>query len=193
MININDDYAEFTVKGRPRSGGVAFTFLIVFTILLGFVAALIIDSFLKAKGIGTVGTFVIIGYILFGVPALWRMTSKKSVEYDYTYIENDLEICEVYNKTKRKLVITVHLDHAKCIAPEESERLLGYDGEGISKVVDFSEYTDSEEGEDDEVEPMPTYALIVDKNGDNVKILIAGDEHMLTLMKHRNKDRFYEE
>ncbi len=192
MININDDYAEFTVKGRERSGGIAFTILIIVTILLGFMVALIIDSFLKTTGVGTVGTCVIIGYILFGVPALWRMTSKKSVEYDYTYIDNDLEICEVYNKTKRKLVITVHLEHARCIAPEDSEWLKGYEGEGIDKVIDFSANEETDEDSEDEVAPIPTYALIVDKNGVNVKILIAGDEHMLTLMKYRNKDRFYD-
>ncbi len=191
MISLNDDYAEFSVKGRDHNGGVLFTFLIVIAVLCGMGAVLYINLFLYSKHLGTLGAIIVIAYILFGIPFLWRLRSKKSTEYDYLYVENDLEICEVYNGSKRKLAITVHLDHAKCIAPLNSPTALEYENVGITKVKDFSEYAEDDDS-DEEVERRRTYVIVVEKDGVNVEILIAGDEHMLTLMKYRNKDRFFE-
>ena len=195
MISLNDDYAEFSVKGRDHNGGVLYTILVVIAILCGMGAVLYTNLFLYARHLGTLGAIIVIAYILFGIPFLWRLRSKKSTEYDYTYIDNDLEICEVYNKSKRKLAITVHLDHAKCIAPLNSPTALEYEGDGMMKIRDFSEYyEDDEEVEGDEsIARRRTYVIIVEKDGVNVEILIAGDEHMLTLMKYRNKDRFFED
>ncbi|MCR4716863.1 MAG: hypothetical protein K5656_06750 [Lachnospiraceae bacterium] len=198
MISLNDDYAELTVVGKDRSSGIAYTLLILLAIILGFAAVFFVNVYLSAKGLSMLGTCLVVFYILFGIPALWRLRSKKSVEYDYTYIENDIEIFEVFNRSKRKLKITVHLDHAKCIAPVNSQTLSGYEGEGIAKVRDFTSYNDGEEEEqyDEDGNLIPSnkvYAIITSKDGDNIKILIEADEHMEMLMKYRNKDRFYEE
>lgn len=182
MLDRNDDYAELTVEGKPRSVGIGLLILAVVMILVGFYGVLCINSMLPRKWI-MLGSILIVAYIFFGAQILSNLCRKKSVDYDYLYVDNDLEIAEIYNKSKRKHVVTIHMEHAKRIAPAGSQALLGYEGKGIDRVRDFTS------GAEDVV----PYKVLVEKDGKVIEILLEPDAHMLALIGQRNKDIFYSE
>lgn len=182
MLNMNDDYAEFSVESKKRSAGIGMFILAILLAIIGFYLVLLINSMLP-RNLIMIGSILIGLYICGGIPLLWSLCRKKDVEYDYLYIENDLEIDAVYNKSKRKHVITVHMEHAKRIAPYGSQALLGYEGKGAVTVKDFTSA----------LEDIVPYVILLEKDGRTIEVMIEPNQHMLDLMKQRNKSIFYTE
>lgn len=180
MLNMNDDYAEFSIESKNKRTNVGVVILTILLAIAGLLLVLLINAMLPPK-IRMLGSLLLVAYVVVGVPLFVSICHAKSVDYDYLYVENDLDIDMVTNKSKRKHVLTVHLEHAKRIAPKGSQSILGYEGQGDVKVKD---YTSGGEN---------PYVIVVEKNGNVVELLIEPDEHMLSLMKQRNKDIFYEE
>lgn len=180
-LNYKDDYAELSVSGKKKLGlfnyFLAFLFITVGFLVVMFVYAVIPREF------SILATFVFALYLCAGIPFCLAIVRSSDVEYDYLYIENDLEIDKVINKSRRKHVLTLHLAHAKRIAPEGSPSLGGYEGRGTLTVKD---YTSGDESK-------LRYVVIMEKDEKPVKILIEPDTHMKDLMKYRNKEIFYEE
>ncbi len=183
MINKSDDYAEFSVKSGNTSAGGFIWVLGIAAAICGFIIVLMINAMLPGNYRVILGTFLIALYICAGLPLIFNLCKKKDVEYDYLYIENDLEIDAIYNKSKRKRVITIHMEHAKKIAPKGSQAVLGYEGRGNLLVKDFTS---------EALEKTP-YAIILEKDNKVVEVLVEPDEHMLSLMKYNNKDVFCDE
>lgn len=180
MFNMNDDYAEFSVESRNKRTNIGVIVLTILLAIAGLFLVLLINGMLPPK-IRMLGSLLIVAYIVVGIPLFVSICHAKSVDYDYLYVENDLDIDMVTNKSKRKHVLTVHLEHAKCIAPKGSGCISGYEGQGTVRIKDYSSGNEN------------PYVIIVEKNGSVVELLIEPDEHMLALMKQRNKDIFYEE
>lgn len=180
MFNMNDDYAEFSVESRNKRTNIGVIVLTILLAIAGLFLVLLINGMLPPK-IRMLGSLLIVAYIVVGIPLFVSICHAKSVDYDYLYVENDLDIDMVTNKSKRKHVLTVHLEHAKRIAPKGSDSILGYEGQGTVRIKDYSSGCEN------------PYVIIVEKNGSVVELLIEPDEHMLALMKQRNKDIFYEE
>lgn len=180
MLNKNDDYAEFSVESKNKHTNVGVIILTVLLAIVGLFLVLLINAMLP-QNIRMLGSLLIVAYLIVGIPLFISICHAKTIDYDYLYVENDLDIDVVTNKSKRKHVLTVHLEHAKRIAPKGSSSILGYEGKGAVKIKDYS----SGEGN--------PYVIIVEKNGAVVELYIEPDEHLLSLMKQRNKDIFYEE
>lgn len=180
MLNMNDDYAEFSVESKNKHTNVGVVVLTIVLAIVVLLLVLLINGMLP-QNIRMLGSLLIAAYLIVGIPLFISICHAKSVDYDYLYVENDLDIDMVISKSKRKHVLTVHMEHAKRIAPMGSQSILGYEGKGDVKVKDYS----SGEGN--------PYVIVVEKNGTVVELLIEPDEHMLSLMKQRNKDIFYEE
>lgn len=181
MFGLTEDYAEFCVEGKRQGAGAGALILAIIIAVIGLFVVLTINGFLVSKDIRMVGPILIGAYICVGIPMLFTLVKKKDVEYDYLYVENDLEISAIYNKEKRKKILTVHMNHAKLIAPQGCEALLGYEGRGKVKVRNFAA-----------VNQENPYVVVVEKNNEIVEILIEPDEHMLGLMQAQNKDIFRE-
>lgn len=180
MFNMKDDYAEFSVESKNKRTNVGVIVLTVLLAIVGLFLVLLINAMLPPS-VRMLGSLLICVYILVGVPLFISICHAKTIDYDYLYVENDLDIDMVTNKSKRKHVLTVHLEHAKRIAPKGSSAILGYEGKGEVKIKDYTS------GEN------TPYVIVVEKNGKVVELLIEPEEHMLSLMKQRNKDIFYEE
>ncbi|MCM1237485.1 MAG: DUF6106 family protein [Ruminococcus flavefaciens] len=180
MLNMNDDYAEFSVESKNKHTNVGVVVLTIILAIVVLLLVLLINGMLP-QNIRMLGSLLIAAYLIVGIPLFISICHAKSVDYDYLYVENDLDIDMVISKSKRKHVLTVHMEHAKRIAPMGSQSILGYEGKGNVMVKDYSS------GESN------PYVIVVEKNGTVVELLIEPDEHMLSLMKQRNKDIFYEE
>ncbi|MGN0273452.1 MAG: DUF6106 family protein [Chordicoccus sp.] len=111
-----------------------------------------------------------IAFIIFIV--LWYvLVPRMSVEYEYSYVNGDLDIAAVYSKQSRKHLATIQTSGTECIAPVGSHELDSY-GDTF-KVVDYS-------SRDPEVK---TYVIV--KGDSREKILVHLDDKMLEDLKWR--------
>jgi hypothetical protein len=179
-MNFKDDYAEFSVEGEAQATNIGVKIIVLVLIVVGFYLILTINSFIPSN-LSMLGTLLIGVYLVAAIVFFGTTCHSKNVEYDYLFVENDLEIDAVYDKSKRKHIVTVHMEHAKCIAPLGSQAVLGYEGKGAVKVRHF-----------EAADTKTPYVIVVEKNG-VVELLIEPDEHLLSLMQARNKDIFYKE
>lgn len=180
MITMNDDYAELTIASKEKHVSVLVIILTVLAAIAGALLVITINALLP-ESVSMLGSILIAVYICVCIPAFATICHPKNVDYDYLYVENDLEISRVINKSKRKTAILLHLQHAKRIAPKGSQSILGYEGKGNVKIKDFTS-----------VETTDPYVIVMEKDQDVIEILIEPEEHLLTLIKARNKDIFYE-
>lgn len=181
MYDSNEDFAENFVedhRGTGRGKRWGLSLLVFFAGLFLVVAAY---QVLPAK-VQMIGVMILVAYLIFVVPFCVNLIKNGSLEYDYLYLENDLSIDTVYNKSRRKHTLTAHLSHAKAIAPKGSQALLGFEG----RKPQVRDFTSGDEGRD-------VYGIIVEKDGKLVEIFIEETDEMKRLMKLRNRDTFHED
>lgn len=69
------------------------------------------------------------------IAAVVFLVRRLNVEYEYLYVNGDLDIDKIMNKSKRKRVFSGSISNMELLAPEDSPELRQYQGE---KVLDFS-------------------------------------------------------
>lgn len=131
---------------------------ITLAILLALIIVLMFPTFLPFVII----IEAVVGYFLF---------PRFNVEYEYTLIANDFDIDIIYNKAKRKSIITFDLREAELIAPVSSDRLK------IFKPTDTLDY--STQNPDDK-----PYAIIIPLKKNLTKVLIQPDEKMIQHLRN---------
>lgn len=181
-MNMNDDYAEVSVKGNYRKYTAQSRIIGVSILVFGFLFSYLFIVMI-AQGSMSISSLVLAVYICVGIPYSIHCMLPKQIEYDYLYVGSEIEIDAVKNQSKRTHKMTIQMQQVKCIAPDESQALLGYEGKGSLKVKDF---TDGDKNK-------KRYALIMEDNVNLYKILLEPSEHMLHLLKLHNKDIFYAE
>lgn len=86
---------------------------------------------------GMVAPLLLIGAIGFGL-LTYFVAPKLDVEYEYLYVNGELDIDAIYSKQKRKRVGSFDVEELEIIAPAKSHALDSYvNGKG-AKVVDFT-------------------------------------------------------
>lgn len=122
---MSESYVEVMVKKEGTLLGkllnLVVTFLIIFSVVL-FILSL--------------NPIVLIGTILFGV-AMYFVRMKTNLEFEYLYVDKELTIDKIMNKTKRKRVTKISIDRMEVIAPVGSYHLDDYKNR-IDKVPDYS-------------------------------------------------------
>ena len=118
----------------------------------------------------------ILGVIMLGcsfIPTLFL-----NIEYEYLYLEKELSIDRIRKQTSRKKLAEYQLTSLELMAPVSSARLKQFDS---LKVCDYSSHAE-------ESEP---YAIIVDGNGEKVKVIIDTNEELLDAIKKTNPRNVY--
>lgn len=159
MENMNDTLYEQTIKHTPSSKEKLEN--------IGILAAGIVGIFL---------TFIIFkGFFVIPVTVIliieyFVLLPRRSIEIEYSYFDNMLEISYIYNKEKRKTKLAIGMRNAETIALTDSEEIREYHPQ---KVLDFSSGEENRE----------TYSIMVRLGSQLTQVIVEPDEKMLSLLK----------
>lgn len=80
--------------------------------------------------------FVVVVFVFIGLGWLvtWLVIKYTSVEFEYSYFDEELTIDKIYNKSKRKRVGRFALGRLEYIAPADSKRLQGRQNDNMVTI-----------------------------------------------------------
>ncbi len=152
---MSDLYREILVPRKtPVQNKLAKAGLIVLTVL-GFLAGMVFIP-LMLLGIA-------------GIVACVFLMPKLEVEYEYLYVNGDLDIDAIYSRQKRKRIAEYHVEELEILAPEKSHALDSYRNKSGIKVRDFTS------GEPDK----KAYAMVMNKEKGQELVKVEIDEVVL--------------
>lgn len=100
------------------------------------------------------------------IAAVVFLIRRLNVEYEYLYVNGDLDIDKIMNKAKRKRVFTANIDNFELLAPEGASELNQF---GNARVVDYSS------GSAD----ARRYVLVVADNGQVTKLVFEPNDEII--------------
>lgn len=158
---MGDLYSELLVK-RDKTAKDSLTKygLIVLTALAAF-AGLFINP------------IILIVAIALGI-ACYFVIPKTDLEYEYLFVNGELDIDMIMSKSKRKRVKSLQLAEADLVAPLKSRRMDYYNGNQKMKTIDFSSG----------IEDHKRYAMIVRDSGETCKVILELDDELANTMKN---------
>lgn len=158
---MNQLYAEAGVKKKETIATMALRALMILGILIGFFTLLF-------GGIISVIGLVLIVFLIFLIPRL-------NIEYEYVFVDGQLDFDKITGKSKRKTVLRIDLEQVEIVAPMNSHALDSYNNIQYENK-DFS-------SGDKNVNP---YVIIGTAKAKKVRITFEPTEKMLTMMKQKS-------
>ena len=158
---MSDLYSELLVKKKRKAKDNLIKYgLIGLTALLAAAGLFLMPVLLIAAiVVGVVSYFIIPG---------------TDLEFEYLFVNGELDIDKIMAKTKRKKVKTLNLQEADLMAPLNSHRMDYYNGNQKLKVLDFSSGDPEHK----------RYAIIMRDGGETCKIIIEPDEALAKNMRN---------
>ncbi len=121
----------------------------------------------------TVASFYIMLFIPFGIilpvgliVADFFVFRGQKLEYEYLYVNGDLDIDKIIGQAKRKRVFSASISELEMLAPENSEEINRIQ---VNKTLNFSSF----------VAEHKKYALVVLQNGQKVKVIFEPNNTIL--------------
>lgn len=158
---MSDLYSELLVKKDPTAKDAAVKYGLIALTVLCVAAGLFVSPLLLLGAIGA------------GV-ACYFVIPKTDVEYEYLFVNGEMDIDAVYAKSKRKKIKSVNLLEADLVAPLNSHRLDYYNGNQKLKVLDYSSGNPEHK----------RFAVITRDGTEACKIIIEPDEDMAKAIKN---------
>lgn len=151
---MSDLYFEQLVS-KKKTGRDMFTKvgLIVLTVLVAIAGLVIPICFILAIALAVADYYVI--------PSL-------HVEYDYLYVNGELDVTKVIARSRRKKVLSLDVREMELMAPAASHRMDYYNYNSKLPVHDYSSGN----------KPDKTYAMIIPVNQVQSKVLLELEEDM---------------
>lgn len=116
---------------------------------------------------------MLVAAIALGV-ACYFIIPKTDLEYEYLFINGELDIDMVMAKSKRKKVRSINIQEADLVAPLNSHRLDYYNNNQKMKVLDYSSGNAEHK----------RFAVIAKADSDTCKIIIEPDKEMAEAIKN---------
>lgn len=158
---MSDLYSELLIKKERTAKDAAIKYgMIVLTVLFA-AAGLFISPIL------------LVAAIALGV-ACYFVLPKTDVEYEYLFVNGELDIDMVMAKSKRKKVMSIDLKEADLVAPLKSHRMDYYNANSKMKTKDYSSGNPEHK----------RFAIIAKSGGENSRIIIEPDEHMAQAIRN---------
>ena len=137
---MSDMYKEVLVSRKTPVTNKLIKGVLILLTVLGILAGMIFfPLFLVGIAAGVASYFII---------------PKLEVEYEYLYVNGDLDIDAIYSKQKRKRLVSYTVEELELLAPANSHALDFYKNNKESKVRDF---TSGDENK-------PAYILVMNKD-----------------------------
>ena len=163
---MNDQFYEQLIK-KKTSGKDIFIYIVTTVLLL----ALTFAGFLFL-GLLIVPVAVLVIYLVYRF-----VLSRQKVEYEYSIVNYDLQIDEIFNKEKRKEVIALNLREAEVIGKSDSD--------AIKRVKTDTTYNLTSGG------PLESVlSIIINKNNKKINVMIEPDATMLGHIKDWSGAKF---
>ncbi|MDO4619872.1 MAG: DUF6106 family protein [Lachnospiraceae bacterium] len=156
---MNDAFYELIVAKQPTSADKAKKVLLIAVTALAGLGALFVFP-----------PLLVLFLILIFVDS--RLFPKFNVEYEYTYVNGEIDIAEVYSRQSRKEVAQITLENVECAAPLGSHHLDEFGN--TYKVVDYSAG-----------DPQNRPYVIVTGGENKQKILLQLNEKMAEDLRYR--------
>lgn len=158
---MSDLYSELLVKKEKTAKDSVIKYGLITLTVLFVLAGLFISPILLivAIALGVVTYFV---------------TPKTDVEYEYLFVNGEMDIDAVYAKSKRKRIKSLNLSEADLMAPVKSHRMDYYNGNQKMKVLDYSSGNPEHN----------RFAIITRDGAEACKIIIEPDEALAKAMKN---------
>lgn len=150
---MSDFYTEQLIKKRTDGKDIAMKILLIAVTVISFFIAFLMPFLLLLP-------IVLIAADIF----LFR---RMDVEYEYIYINGDLDIDKVMHKEKRKHMLSMNVQDMELLAPEGSFQLQSY---RTGKVYDYSSGDPAAAGR---------YVLVFTRSGETVKVLFEPNRDLV--------------
>ena len=156
---MDDLFSEMIVERKPRAqDGILKALLIAATVIMA------------AAGI-LLGPVFMIGFLVLAI-VTYFMWPRFRVEYEYSYVNGQLDIARIFSKQSRKDVAKIDVTKCECVAPLGSHQLDSYGS--TYKVIDYSSG-----------DPQMKTWVIVSGGENSCKYLVHMDERMFDDLKRR--------
>lgn len=148
------------------------------------------DTVVKFGLIGLTALFVFAGLMIsfiFLIPAValgvadYFILPKTDLEYEYLFVNGEIDVDMVMSKTKRKRAKSFNIKEADLVAPVKSHRMDYHNNNQKMKVLDYSS------GNPEHLR----FAVITRDGTEAVKIIIEPDEAMARKMKDCAPSKVY--
>ena len=164
---LNDNYVEQSFRTKPEKLFYVKMALAVWVTCMGLVMLLYI-----APQLGLIITVV-------GICLIVYAAGDRSMEYEYTFTNDHVDIAAIYNASRRKEKMHFDMEQVTMIVPKGSNRI---SHETFKKTRNFT----SGYGREQEI------ALVVDVNGNKHLIIMEPDERSLEHIKNYTKNKYYD-
>ncbi len=164
---MNDAFYEQLVARKSRP-----TDMVIRIAIIVLLALILLITFPLLGFLGILIT-VVLAFL-----AYYFVFPKLNVEYEYTLLNHDMQVDAIYNKAKRKKLITFDIQLAEIIAPKGSPRLGSSRPE---KTIDYSSGDAS----------AKAYAIMISLDQKNTCIIIEPDQTMLGHIRGWMGSKFY--
>ena len=171
---MNDVFIEYMIKRRVSLSGVFFRVL-----SSAVVAILALLMMLVFMTVGFTATYILFFVVLFGYVSykVWQYTY---VEYEYAYLNGELTIDRISGQYRRKRMEVLDIKNAEIIAPENSERLSGYNDKNFQSKDYSTRYKNHKK-----------YVVIAPGRKGITKVIIEPNDAILEAMKTIKPRDFY--
>ncbi len=154
---MNEFYIEQLVKRNSSKGK-----MMISAILLGIGIVSLLGSIV-------ISIFLLVGAVV-GIGGYYFITQNNSLEFEYLYINGQLDIDKIISMRKRKHVYSMEVNDMIIIAPLGADQLKGYQD---IKQLDFSSNTGT----------GTVYKAVIQKDGEKVGVLLEPNEKIIHAMK----------
>ena len=150
---MGDFYTEQLVKKKTDGKDIAMKILLIVLTVISFFIAFLMPLLILVPIL-----FVVADVFLF---------MRMDVEYEYIYINGDLDIDKVMHKERRKHMLSVNVKDMELLAPEGAFQLQSYK---TGKIYDYSSGSTSAPNR---------YVLVFTRAGETAKILIEPNSDLV--------------
>ena len=124
------------------------------------------------------GTLALMLMLILGFLAYYFIFQRLNLEYEYILINHEIDIDVIYNRQRRKKLLSFDFQQAEIIAPKNSPRLHSIN---IEKIHDFSSGNPENKA----------YAVIINLNQKRTCVILEPDQGMIDHVRPWMGSKFY--
>ncbi|CRZ35065.1 hypothetical protein DFR55_1117 [Herbinix hemicellulosilytica] len=158
---MNELYAEAVVKRKDTFATIGLRVLMIIGSLAGFFL-IVAGNMLSFLGIAI-------------LVAVFYFYPKLSVEYEYVFVDGQLDFDKISGKSRRKTMLRIDFEQVEIMAPYNSAALDNYKHLQL-ETKDFSSLN----------KDSKPYVIIANADGKKLKILFEPSEKMLAMIKQKS-------
>lgn len=153
---MSDFYTEQLVKKRTSGKDIMIKTLLIAVTVLSFLLIPVLPFFIFIPVL-----LIVLDYFMF---------RRLDLEYEYLYVNGDLDIDKIMAKQKRKRIFSMNINDLELLAPLGAGELNQYHN---AKVLDYSS----------QMPDARRYAMIVTSKGEQVKVIFEPEQVILDGMR----------